>query len=116
VFLARFSPDALGRHPHAAVQAGAIEGFGRSNHEGCRRFRAGRQGGLLLASYEPVTTVFAFYGAGWSVYSHALARGRDVTLARNSPLEIRFATDEDPSPIEAKPEWLPSEKPTLAQP
>jgi hypothetical protein len=28
---------------------------------------------FLLASYQPVTAGFAFYGAGWSVYSHAVS-------------------------------------------
>jgi len=49
---------------------------------------------FLLASYQPVTAGFDFYGVGWSVYSHAVARGSEVTFARNSPMEISFATDE----------------------
>src|SRR5262249_1131919 len=47
---------------------------------------------FLLASSQPVTAGFAFYGVGWSVYSHAVARGREVTLVRNSPVEIRSNT------------------------
>jgi len=53
---------------------------------------------FLLASSQPVTAGFAYYGVGWSVYSHAVARGREVTFVRNSPVEIRFATDEARAP------------------
>jgi len=73
---------------------------------------------FLLVSAQPLSTGFAFYGVGWSVYSHAVARGSDVTFARNSPMEIRFATHEGPSgpsPIEASPEQLSSEEPSLAK-
>jgi hypothetical protein len=42
VLFSSFSPHALEPHSYAAVQAGAIEGPGRTNHEGCRRFRARR--------------------------------------------------------------------------
>jgi hypothetical protein len=70
---------------------------------------------FLLASSEQVTAGIAFYGAGWSVYSHAVARGSDVTLAKNTPMEIRFAAHEGPSRIEAKPEQLRSEEPMLFQ-
>ena len=61
---------------------------------------------FLLASCHPVSAGFDFYGMGWSVYSHAVARGSEVTFARNSPMEISFATDEGPggtNAIEAKP-------------
>ena len=73
---------------------------------------------FLLASSQPVTAGLAFYGVGWSVYPHAVARGTDVTFAKNTPMEIRFATDEGlsgPSPIETKPEQLPSAEPSLAK-
>lgn len=69
----------------------------------------------LLASYPPLTAGFAFYGAGWSVYSHLVARGSDVTFAKNTPMEIRFATDEEPIPTQAMPEQLASEKPGSAR-
>jgi hypothetical protein len=71
---------------------------------------------FLLASSQLVSAGFAFYGVGWSIYSHAVAPGSDVTFARNSPMEIRFATHEDPSPIETKPDQQLSVKPALAQP
>ena len=61
---------------------------------------------FLLAGCHPVSAGFTFYGMGWSVYSHAVARGSEVTFARNSPMEISFATNDGPSDtnaIEAKP-------------
>ena len=58
---------------------------------------------FLLASSQPVTAGLAFYGVGWSVYSHAVARGTDVTFAKNTPMEIRFATDEGLSGIAEDP-------------
>lgn len=70
---------------------------------------------FLLASSQPVSAGFAFYGVSWSVFSHAVARGSDVTFPRNSPIEIRFAAHADPSPVEAKPEQFPSKRPAFAQ-
>ena len=73
---------------------------------------------FLLASSQPVTAGFAFYGVGLSVYSHAVARGTDATFPKNTLMEIRFATHEGPSgpsPIETKPEQLPSAEPSLAK-
>ena len=46
----------------------------------------------LLAHSRPVSAGFAFYGAGWSVYSHFVARGVDVVFPKNTPMEIRFGT------------------------
>jgi hypothetical protein len=71
---------------------------------------------FLVATCQPVTAGFAFYGVGWSVYSHAVARGREVAFARNSPMEIRFATDQASSPIQARPQQSPSEIPASVQP
>lgn len=50
----------------------------------------------LAAHYRPISSVFAFYGAGWSVYTHFLARGDDVVFLKNTPMEIRFGTHESP--------------------
>src|SRR5208337_2420712 len=44
----------------------------------------------LIAHYRPVSACFAFYGAGWSVYTHVVARGDDVVFPKNTPMEIRF--------------------------
>jgi len=52
----------------------------------------------LAARYRPVSAFFAFYGAGWSVYSHIVARGSDVTFSKDTPMEILFGTHEGPSP------------------
>jgi hypothetical protein len=46
----------------------------------------------LAAHYRPVSTCFAFYGAGWSVYTHILAHGNNVVFPKNTPMEIRFGT------------------------
>ena len=62
----------------------------------------------LVAHYRPISAGFAFYGAGWSVYRHFLARGDDVVFRKNTPMEIRFGTHESPpSPAPAK--MFPSE-------
>ena len=48
----------------------------------------------VLAHWRPVSAVFAFYGAGWSVYSHVVARGNDVIFSKGTPMEILFGTHE----------------------
>jgi type IV secretory pathway VirB10-like protein len=50
----------------------------------------------IAAHWRPVSAIFAFYGAGWSVYSHVMARGNNVAFARNTPMEIRFGTHQGP--------------------
>ena len=55
----------------------------------------------LLAHSRPVSAGFAFYGAGWAVYSHFMARGADVVFPKNTPMEIRFGTHEDTPPPNA---------------
>jgi type IV secretory pathway VirB10-like protein len=52
----------------------------------------------LLAHSRPVSAGFAFYGAGWSVYSHFVARGVDVVFPKNTPMEIRFGTHDGSAP------------------
>jgi hypothetical protein len=61
----------------------------------------------LAAHYRPVSACFAFYGAGWSVYTHLIAHGSDVVFLKNTPMEIRFGTHEAPAPAPNK--MLPSE-------
>jgi hypothetical protein len=56
----------------------------------------------LAAHYRPVSATFAFYGAGWSVYTHFVAPGNDVVFPKNTPMEIRFGTHQDPAPTEPK--------------
>ena len=63
----------------------------------------------LAAHWRPVSAAFAFYGAGWSVYSHVVARGDNVVFARNTPMDIRFGTHQDaPKPA---PPTLPAQNP-----
>jgi hypothetical protein len=45
----------------------------------------------LAAKSQPVSIAFAAYGAGVSVYSNFLSRGRDVVFVKNAPLEIGFS-------------------------
>jgi len=52
----------------------------------------------LLAHSRPVSAGFAFYGAGWAVYSHLVARGVDVVFPKNTPMEIRFGTHDGSGP------------------
>jgi hypothetical protein len=69
---------------------------------------AGIRGGLslgfagavaaMLARSRPVSAGFAFYGAGWAVYSHFVARGVDVVFPKNTPMEIRFGTHDGSAP------------------
>jgi hypothetical protein len=49
-------------------------------------------------SEPPVRAAFAFYGVGWAVYSHFMARGVDVVFPKNTPVEVRFGTPEDAPP------------------
>jgi hypothetical protein len=44
----------------------------------------------LAARSQPVSIAFAAYGAGSSVYTNFLSRGRDVVFAKDTPLEIGF--------------------------
>jgi len=44
----------------------------------------------LAARSQPVSIAFAAYGAGTSVYTNFLSRGRDVVFAKDTPLEIGF--------------------------
>ncbi len=67
----------------------------------------------LAAHYRPISAVFAFYGACWSVYTHFVARGDDVVFPKNTPMEIRFGTHESPPSPDAN-KMLASEKATTA--
>jgi hypothetical protein len=44
----------------------------------------------FAARYRPVSACFAFYGAGWSVYTHVLARGKNIVFPKNTSMDIRF--------------------------
>lgn len=95
VVLAMGSLDGLDPHNHKRIE----EGLGPQGPDVAGgAIRGGAGFGLvgsligLAAHYRPVSAVFAFYGAGWSVYSHVLARGNDVVFSKNTPMEIRFGT------------------------
>ncbi|HXJ96425.1 MAG TPA: hypothetical protein VMT20_26605 [Terriglobia bacterium] len=94
VFLAATSLDMDGEHhpgagtpvaqPGADVAGGAVRGAAG----------LGLVGSVIgmLVHYRPVSAGFAFYGAGWAVYTHVVARGNDVVFAKNTPMDIRFGT------------------------
>ena len=95
VLLAASSLDGLDPHNRRRI----AEGRGPQGPDfGGGTVRGGAGFGLvgsvvgLLAHFRPVSTCFAFYGAGWSVYTHILARGNNIVFPRNTSMEIRFAT------------------------
>ena len=101
VFLAATSLDldeGRGIHGGAAGQSADYGGAGIRGAAGL-----GFAGAVisLLAHSRPVSAGFAFYGAGWSVYSHFVARGVDVVFPKNTPMEIRFGTHEETPPPNA---------------
>ena len=55
-----------------------------------------------------VTSGFGFYGAGMSVYSHFLARGRDVVYPKDMSMMIGLGTREKPPVAGAEPTINPS--------
>src|SRR5262249_46755809 len=59
----------------------------------------------LAARSQPVSVAFGALGATQSLYSNFLAKGRDVTLPQNTPLEVLFAPPRDNSkrPAQSKP-------------
>jgi hypothetical protein len=54
---------------------------------------------VALASRSYVVSgALGFYGAAWSVYSHLLAPGENVTFPANTPMEIRFGSHHHRAP------------------
>ena len=98
VFLAATSLDLDGER---GIHGGAT---GQGADYGGAGIRGGASLGLagavitLLAHSRPVSAGFAFYGAGWAVYSHFVARGVDVVFPKNTPMEIRFGTHDGSAP------------------
>jgi hypothetical protein len=95
VLLATSSLDGLDPHNRRRIE----EGRGPQGPDfGGGVVRGGAGFGLVgsivgaVAHYRPVSACFAFYGAGWSVYTHILARGNNVVFPKNTPMEIRFGT------------------------
>ena len=98
VFLAATSLDLDEGH---GIHGGAV---GHGADYGGATVRGGASLGFvgavasLLAHSRPVSAGFAFYGAGWSVYTHFVARGVDVVFPKNTPMEIRFGTHDGSAP------------------
>jgi hypothetical protein len=51
-------------------------------------------GALVGLTSRTAACGIGFYGAGWSVYSHLIARGHEVVFAKDTPMEIRFGRHE----------------------
>lgn len=100
LLLATSSLDGLDPHNHHRIEAGLgpqgpdVAGGG---------IRGGAGFGLvgavvgLAVHYRPVSACFAFYGAGWSVYTHVVARGNEVVFPKNTHMEIRFGAHQSAS-------------------
>jgi hypothetical protein len=44
----------------------------------------------FAANSKAFSSALGFYGAGMSVYSHFLSRGKDVVFPKDTPVEITF--------------------------
>ena len=98
VFLAATSLDLdEGRGIHGSA-AGQSADYGGAGIRGAASLGFVGAVASLLAHSRPVSAGFAFYGAGWSVYSHFVARGVDVVFPKNTPMEIRFGTHDGSTP------------------
>ena len=47
-------------------------------------------GAVLGQISRPVATVIGFYGAGWSIYTNIVGRGREVKFPAETAIEVRF--------------------------
>jgi hypothetical protein len=89
---------------HPESDSGASDGI----PDPATRGVAGGSGFKLLGAIVSLTTdsktfssALGFYGAGMSVYSHFLSRGKEVVFPRDTPVEITFErghTDRRPTP------------------
>ncbi len=105
VLLATSSLDGLDPHNRRRIEAGlgpqGPDVAGGAVRGGAGFGLVGAVAGLV-AHYRPISAGFAFYGAGWSVYTHVVARGDNVVFAKNTPMEIRFGSHEGPASPTAK--------------
>jgi hypothetical protein len=80
----------------AAFKAGKIPGSTGGNHFGSRILSGGIGFGLFGAALgrlsQPVASILGFYGAGRLAYSNIIGRGQEITFPKNTPIEIRFAS------------------------
>jgi hypothetical protein len=56
----------------------------------------------LASGSKTFSSVLGFYGAGFSVYRHFLARGKDVVFPKNTPLEIGLGLPHEKTPASRK--------------
>jgi hypothetical protein len=81
----------------ATLKPGHIPGS--SNHFGPRILAGGIGFGLLGAALgrlsQPVSSVLGFYGTARLAYSNIIGRGREITFPENTPVEIRFSSNDD---------------------
>jgi hypothetical protein len=50
----------------------------------------GLVGSIAAQFSSEAATGIGFYGAGWSVFNHLVARGHNILLAQDTPVQIRF--------------------------
>lgn len=81
----------------AAFKAGKIPGS-NGNHFGPRILAGGIGFGMIGAALgrwsQPFSSVLGFYGAGRLAYSNIIGRGQEITFPRNTPVEIRFGSQD----------------------
>jgi hypothetical protein len=61
--------------------------------------------GMALGAFvhsQPLGMAMGAYGASMSVYSHFIARGRDVVFPKNTSMEIGIGAGTDPAPKPAE--------------
>jgi hypothetical protein len=103
----------------ALVSMGGDEDAGAGGNAGgnAGNRMAGGAGGFKLVGMalgifvhsQPLGMAMGAYGASMSVYTHFIARGRDVVFPKNTSMEIGIGAGADPS---AKPtEGVPAEEP-----
>lgn len=68
-------------------------------------WRFGLAGSILSLAVRSrtLTATLGFYGAAWSVYTHLLARGHDVSFPADTSMDIRFGSHEQHSRLLALP-------------
>jgi hypothetical protein len=76
------------------LHGGSDPGAGAANGASGFRFLGTIVG--VLAHSRVVTSGFGFYGAAMSVYSHFLARGRDVVYPKDMSMMIGLGTGDTP--------------------
>ena len=89
-----FSLLMLAAVSHPDTEHGTTDAAGDADTRAGAGISGSRVAGSLIslaARSQPVSLAFGALGATQSVYSNFLARGKEVTLPQNTPLEIGFA-------------------------